>query len=141
MAASSGDIETLSSPSSLSASQLSRDNDLRKSHDLDFDTSYRKEDQSGQRESNDSGNSEKDHILVPNPKLASADPYYRPSSVAGESPVFQGILSRIGTPSHEGWMLKKGGYYNTWKYRYVVLKGPQLYWLRSDSIFVSIMPS
>jgi hypothetical protein len=52
--------------------------------------------------------------------------------------MFPGILARIGTPDHEGWMRKKGGYYNSWKKRYFVLKGKHLYWLRSNSVFVSV---
>ena len=31
------------------------------------------------------------------------------------------------------WMRKKGEHYNVWKSRYFVLKGPHLYWLRSNS--------
>ncbi|KAI0677703.1 hypothetical protein C8Q78DRAFT_106103 [Trametes maxima] len=45
----------------------------------------------------------------------------------------QSILEQIGTPDHNGWLRKKGDRYNTWKQRYFVLKGPHLYWLRSES--------
>ncbi len=45
----------------------------------------------------------------------------------------QSILEQIGTPEHNGWMRKKGDRYNAWKLRYFVLKGPHLYWLRSNS--------
>ncbi|KAL6307047.1 hypothetical protein BKA93DRAFT_770292 [Sparassis latifolia] len=45
----------------------------------------------------------------------------------------QSILEQIGTPDHNGWMRKKGVRYNSWKLRYFVLKGPHLYWLRSNS--------
>ncbi|KAI1795003.1 hypothetical protein LXA43DRAFT_993043 [Ganoderma leucocontextum] len=45
----------------------------------------------------------------------------------------QSILEQIGTPDHNGWMRKKGDRYNVWKLRYFVLKGPHLYWLRSNS--------
>lgn len=45
----------------------------------------------------------------------------------------QSILEQIGTPDHNGWMRKKGDRYNAWKLRYFVLKGPHLYWLRSNS--------
>ncbi|KAI0371457.1 hypothetical protein BV20DRAFT_1120507 [Pilatotrama ljubarskyi] len=45
----------------------------------------------------------------------------------------QSILEQIGTPDHNGWLRKKGDRYNSWKSRYFVLKGPHLYWLRSDS--------
>ncbi|KAF5389818.1 hypothetical protein D9757_003678 [Collybiopsis confluens] len=45
----------------------------------------------------------------------------------------QSILDQIGEPDHVGWMRKKGDRYNSWKMRYFVLKGPHLYYLRSDS--------
>ncbi|KAG5716742.1 Protein pob1 [Termitomyces sp. T112] len=43
------------------------------------------------------------------------------------------ILEQIGEADHKGWMRKKGDRYNTWKMRYFVLKGPDLYCLRSNS--------
>ncbi|KAI0027993.1 hypothetical protein K488DRAFT_59864 [Vararia minispora EC-137] len=43
------------------------------------------------------------------------------------------ILQQIGVPDHNGWMRKKGERYNVWKTRYFVLKGPHLYWLRSNN--------
>jgi hypothetical protein len=45
----------------------------------------------------------------------------------------QSILAQIGQPDHKGWMRKRGEHYNTWKSRYFVLKGPHLYWLKSDN--------
>ncbi|TRM67427.1 hypothetical protein BD626DRAFT_100674 [Schizophyllum amplum] len=45
----------------------------------------------------------------------------------------QSILEQIGEPDHAGWMRKKGDRYNSWKPRYFVLKGPHLYYLRSNS--------
>jgi hypothetical protein len=45
----------------------------------------------------------------------------------------QSILAQIGTADHNGWMRKKGEHYNTWKNRYFVVKGPHLYWLKSNS--------
>jgi hypothetical protein len=50
----------------------------------------------------------------------------------------QSILEQIGQPDHKGWMRKKGEHYNTWKTRYFVLKGPHLYWLRSNNASVRI---
>lgn len=47
--------------------------------------------------------------------------------------VGQSILEQIGEPDHNGWMRKKSERYNSWKLRYFVLKGPHLYWLRSNS--------
>ncbi len=49
----------------------------------------------------------------------------------------QSILEQIGTPDHNGWMRKKGDRYNAWKLRYFILKGPHLYWLRSNNKSVS----
>ncbi|KAJ3874772.1 hypothetical protein F5051DRAFT_415971 [Lentinula edodes] len=45
----------------------------------------------------------------------------------------QSILDQIGEPDHAGWMRKKGDRYNSWKLRYFVLKGPHMYYMRSDS--------
>lgn len=56
-----------------------------------------------------------------------------PSLKAGQS-----ILEQIGTPDHNGWLRKKGDRYNSWKQRYFVLKGPHLYWLRSESTSVCV---
>jgi|SRR6267154_5471312 len=50
----------------------------------------------------------------------------------------QSILEQIGQPDHKGWMRKKGERYNTWKTRYFVLKGPHLYWLRSNNTSVRV---
>lgn len=43
-------------------------------------------------------------------------------------------LDQIGKPDLEGWLRKKGERYNSWKPRYLVLKGPDLYYLRSKSV-------
>ena len=45
----------------------------------------------------------------------------------------QSILQQIGAPDYNGWMRKKGEHYNVWKSRYFVLKGPHLYYLKSNS--------
>lgn len=50
----------------------------------------------------------------------------------------QSILAQIGQPDHKGWMRKRGEHYNTWKSRYFVLKGPHLYWLKSDNASVRV---
>lgn len=48
------------------------------------------------------------------------------------------ILDQIGRPDHAGWLRKKSGrYYSTWKLRYFVLKGPQLFYISSDRRSVS----
>ncbi|KAG6810375.1 hypothetical protein H0H92_012109 [Tricholoma furcatifolium] len=56
----------------------------------------------------------------------------------------QSILEQIGDADYSGWMRKKGDRYNSWKLRYFVLKGADLYWLRSNSPavrLVSLSPS
>ncbi|KAJ6469653.1 hypothetical protein C8R47DRAFT_1200712 [Mycena vitilis] len=45
----------------------------------------------------------------------------------------QSILDQIGEADHVGWMRKKGDRYNSWKLRYFVLKGEDMYWLRSSN--------
>jgi hypothetical protein len=45
----------------------------------------------------------------------------------------EGILNQIGEPDHQGWMKKRGERYNSWKLRWFVLKGADLYWLKSNS--------
>ena len=63
------------------------------------------------------------------------------ASAAGGGPNLkagQSILEQIGTPDHNGWMRKKGDRYNAWKLRYFVLKGPHLYWLRSNNKSVRV---
>ena len=47
------------------------------------------------------------------------------------------ILDQIGEPDHTGWMRKRGERFNSWKNRYFILKGPHLYFLRSNNKSVS----
>lgn len=49
------------------------------------------------------------------------------SPKAGET-----VLDKIGKPDHAGYMKKKGERYNSWKMRYFVLRGPHLYYMRSE---------
>ena len=67
------------------------------------------------------------------PALAAANVTGAPNLKAGQS-----VLEQIGTPDHNGWMRKKGDRYNAWKLRYFVLKGPHLYWLRSNNKSVRV---
>lgn len=46
------------------------------------------------------------------------------------------VLEQIGTPDFNGWLMKKGEHYSTWKSRYCVLKGHNLYWMRSNNAAV-----
>ncbi|KAF9534654.1 hypothetical protein CPB83DRAFT_802726 [Crepidotus variabilis] len=57
------------------------------------------------------------------------------STDVGEGVIHQGqsILDQIGEPDYAGWMRKRGERYNAWKSRYLVLKGPHLYYLRSNN--------
>ena len=54
-----------------------------------------------------------------------------PGLVQGRS-----VLEQIGTPDFNGWLMKRGEHYNTWKNRYCVLKGNNLYWMRSNNATV-----
>ena len=47
------------------------------------------------------------------------------------------IMDQIGEPDHVGWMRKRGDRFNSWKSRYFILKGPHLYFLRSNNKSVS----
>jgi hypothetical protein len=49
--------------------------------------------------------------------------------VAEDSP-----LAKIGEPDFSGWLRKKGQKYNTWKLRYLILKGVYLYYLKSQNV-------
>jgi hypothetical protein len=51
----------------------------------------------------------------------------------------QSIFEQIGDPDHSGWMRKKGDRYNSWKSRYFVLKGSDLYILKSADKSVRIL--
>lgn len=55
-------------------------------------------------------------------------PVKGPGLVQGRS-----VLEQIGTPDFNGWLMKRGEHYNIWKNRYCVLKGHNLYWMRSNS--------
>lgn len=47
------------------------------------------------------------------------------------------VLDQIGQPDYAGWLKKKGEKYNAWKTRYLVLKGPHLYYLKDADRMVS----
>ncbi|KAI0298939.1 hypothetical protein BC826DRAFT_89829 [Russula brevipes] len=57
-----------------------------------------------------------------------------PNTEADKSAMIQGVLVRLGTPDHQGWMRKQGRRIDIWKNRYFVLKDSYLYWLKSDSL-------
>ncbi|KAH9170375.1 hypothetical protein EDB89DRAFT_1978632 [Lactarius sanguifluus] len=87
------------------------------------------------RESKDSGGSKdkKDPSLLRKRTPSASDTPLRTSPESSTLKPGQNILAQIGTPDHNGWMRKKGEHYNTWKNRYFVLKGPHLYWLKSNA--------
>ncbi|KAI0265884.1 hypothetical protein BC834DRAFT_876782 [Gloeopeniophorella convolvens] len=96
-----------------------------------------KEEKREKRASKDSAGSKekKDPALLRKrtPSTAADSPRPVPPSEGGKLRAGQNILEQIGAPDHNGWMRKKGEHYNAWKNRYFVLKGPHLYWLRSNS--------
>ncbi|KAF7307159.1 hypothetical protein MIND_00509500 [Mycena indigotica] len=55
-----------------------------------------------------------------------------PSAVSKLKPNMS-IIEQIGESDHAGWMRKKGDRYSGWKLRYFVLKGPDLYCLKSSN--------
>lgn len=73
---------------------------------------------------------------VPVPKPATVTPLQPAAKVALKPGL--SVLDQIGRPDHAGWLRKKGVRYNTWKLRYLVLKGPHLYYLRSNGRSVSL---
>ena len=54
-----------------------------------------------------------------------------PGLVRGRS-----VIEQIGTPDFNGWLMKKGEHYNTWKNRYCILKGHNLYWMGNNDATV-----
>jgi hypothetical protein len=44
------------------------------------------------------------------------------------------LRQTLGEADFAGWMMKKGERYNTWKLRLFYLKGPHLYYLRSNTV-------
>ncbi|CAG8600886.1 4306_t:CDS:10 [Acaulospora morrowiae] len=55
-----------------------------------------------------------------------------PESRFTESDEEKVILKNIGTPDYEGWLKKQGDRYRSWKSRYCILKGVNLYYLQSE---------
>lgn len=86
-----------------------------------------KEDKREKRESKDSGTKDKRDSAVLRKNVSPTTNTFK----SGQS-----ILEQIGQPDHKGWMRKRGEHYNTWKSRYFVLKGPHLYWLKSNNASV-----
>ncbi|WVQ71946.1 hypothetical protein IAR50_001488 [Cryptococcus sp. DSM 104548] len=54
------------------------------------------------------------------------------AAAAGSTATGGSALQKIGTPDYAGHLKKKGERYGGWKTRYVVLKGPTLYVLKSE---------
>jgi hypothetical protein len=93
------------------------------------------------RDSKDSiGSKEKkDPSLLRKPRSPTIpDAPFRATAVSGALKSGQSILTQIGASDHNGWMRKKGEHYNTWRNRYFVLKGPHLYWLKSNALTVGV---
>ena len=44
------------------------------------------------------------------------------------------LRQTLGEADFSGWMMKKGERYNTWKVRFFYLKGPHMYYLRSNTV-------
>ena len=91
----------------------------------------------GKRDSKDSSSSTKDKkdpsILRKRTTPTSPEFPHRGGPESNALKSGQTIMSQIGTPDHNGWMRKKGDHYGSWKVRYFVLKGPHLYWLKTNA--------
>ena len=46
----------------------------------------------------------------------------------------------IGVPDYEGWLKKQGDKYKTWKSRYCILKGVNLYYFKNDKVLIIFVP-
>ncbi|EKM79743.1 hypothetical protein AGABI1DRAFT_106125 [Agaricus bisporus var. burnettii JB137-S8] len=64
---------------------------------------------------------------------ATRTPQLRDQDKSGLVEDGRSILEQIGEPDHAGWMRKRGERYNSWRTRYLVLKGSHLYWMKSNS--------
>jgi hypothetical protein len=89
-----------------------------------------------------SSKDEKDRALLRKRGSTGEAPQSPTPPLPGKGPgLVQGrsVLEQIGTPDFNGWLMKKGENYNTWKNRYCVLKGHNLYWMRSNNATVRIV--
>lgn len=82
---------------------------------------------------------EKDRVLLRKRGSAGESPQSPVPPASSKGPALvqgRGVLEQIGTPDFNGWLMKKGEHYSFWKNRYCVLKGDNLYWMRSNSTTV-----
>ena len=102
-----------------------------------FEKNHEKEASSGEKEKSSFEKKRDSDPSVLRKRTASTatDALLTPSSNADLKPG-QSVLEQIGIPDHNGWMTKRGERYNTWKMRYFVLKGPHLYYLKSNDVSV-----
>lgn len=106
---------------------------------IDDDTWYRKEGEHGTHESNSSaGLKGKSPTPLRRSVSLSADTSLCASPEPSTRTMDDTLLVQIGTSDHEGWMRKKGGHFGKWRNRYLVLKGPYLYWLENDNAVVCV---
>lgn len=148
MAPSRIEAGALSDHSPLSLPQLYRgkginNNSTTSSFAVNVEVSHQKEDNREQRESNDDPSSSKEKVPTRPRKHVSpsVNTSSSPNTEADKSTTIQGVLVRLGTPDHQGWMLKQGRRVDVWKNRYFVLKDSYLYWLKSDSLLVRVAPA
>jgi hypothetical protein len=79
----------------------------------------------------------------PNPSITAAIRSNVPETANGVTGFIKegaNIMDQIGVPDHTGWMRKRGDRFNSWKSRYFILKGPHLYFLRSNHKSVCCAP-
>ena len=101
---------------------------------LDDDSLYRKEGRHETHESNSSrGSKGKNPSLLRRSVSLSTDRSICASPEPSTRTSVDTLVVHVGRSDHEGWMRKKGGHFSTWKPRYLVLKGPYLFWLANDN--------
>lgn len=106
---------------------------------IDDDTWYRKEVEHETQESNSSaGWKGKSPTPLRRSASLSADRSLCASPEPSTRTLVDTLLVQIGTSDHEGWMRQKGGHFGKWRNRYLVLKGPYLYWLGNDNAVVCV---
>ncbi|CAG8763207.1 9806_t:CDS:2, partial [Racocetra persica] len=72
-------------------------------------------------------------VMQPKQSLEPGSPHYHKwEAIEDLSAMDLEVLKSIGEPDYEGWLKKQGDKYKTWKSRYFILKGADLYYLKNN---------
>ncbi|CAG8492147.1 5803_t:CDS:10 [Cetraspora pellucida] len=73
-------------------------------------------------------------LMIPKQSLEPESPhqYNKWEAIEDLSAIDLEVLKSIGEPDYEGWLKKQGDKYKTWKSRYFILKGADLYYLKNN---------